>query len=134
MQERLASARVAHLATVGPDGPHVVPITFAIAAGTLFTAIDAKPKSGRPLRRLDNIRAEPRVAVLSDHYEEDWERLWWVRLDGLARVLEPGAEAEAGLAALASKYRQYVTQPRPGPVIAVSPVRWTGWTGESPGT
>jgi len=84
-----ASARVARLATVGADGnPHVVPICFALDGDTLYTAVDAKPKSTRALRRLANIRANPRVEVVIDHYEDDWTRLWWVRLAGRARVVE----------------------------------------------
>ena len=128
MQRRLAGARIGRLATTGDDWPHAVPITFAYHAGSLFSAIDHKRKSGRPLRRLLNIAADPRVSVLVDHYEEDWTRLWWIRVDGLARVLVDGFERAAGLDALRSKYEQYEAQPPDGPVIAVAPVRWSGWS------
>ncbi|MET0817185.1 MAG: TIGR03668 family PPOX class F420-dependent oxidoreductase, partial [Solirubrobacteraceae bacterium] len=93
-RERLAGARVARLATAAADGrPHVVPCTFAVLGeDTIVSAVDHKPKRTTALRRLANIAANPRVAVLADHYEDDWDALWWARADGVARVLEPGAE------------------------------------------
>src|SRR5579884_3748103 len=82
---RFATSPVARLATVGSAGrPHLVPITFALLdSHTLVTAVDHKPKRTRALVRLANIEANPRVSALVDHYEADWERLWWVRADGL---------------------------------------------------
>jgi PPOX class probable F420-dependent enzyme len=129
MLERVAGARVAHLATAGPRGPHIVPITFAVVDGGICTAVDHKPKSGRPLRRLSNIAADPSVAILVDHYEEDWRRLWWVRVDGRAAVLTRGPEKRLALEALTAKYEQYQADPPDGPVIAVTPVRWSSWQG-----
>jgi PPOX class probable F420-dependent enzyme len=121
---------VARLATVGPDGqPHLVPVVFAVSGGTIWTAVDAKPKSKGPLRRLTNIRANPRVSLLVDHYAEDWSALWWVRADGSARVVPvESADGAAGLAALRAKYPQYQAQPPPGPVIVISADRWSSWT------
>ena len=122
---RFATARVARLATVGADGaPHLVPIVFALVENVIYSAVDAKPKRHRALRRLANIAHEPRVTVLTDHYEDDWTRLWWVRADGLARVAESSDE---GLAALIAKYPQYVSAPPAGPFITVEVSRWTGW-------
>ena len=81
--------RVARLATVGADGrPHVVPICFALDGDTLYSAVDEKPKSTRRLQRLANIGANPQVEVVIDHWDEDWTRLWWVRLSGRAVVAE----------------------------------------------
>jgi PPOX class probable F420-dependent enzyme len=69
---------VARLATTGPAArPHLVPVTFALDGDRIYTVVDAKPKATMNLRRLRNIRADPRVAVLADHYEDDWSRLWW---------------------------------------------------------
>ena len=77
--------------------------------------MDAKPKSSTDLRRLRNIRANPRVAVLADHYEDDWGALWWVRADGLATVLDEAAAMAPAFALLAARYPQYREQPPGGP-------------------
>src|ERR1700722_12776867 len=126
--ERFASATVARLATVGSTGaPHLVPITFALLDDrTLVTAVDHKPKRTTALRRLANIEANPRVSVLVDHYEDDWERLWWVRADGRARV-EKAAPAGAA-EALAQRYIQYRERPPQGPFIVVEIQRFSGWS------
>ena len=125
----LAAARVGRLATVRPDGgPHVVVCCFALERDRVWTAIDAKPKSGARLQRLENIRANPRTSLLVDHYEEDWERLWWVRADGTAEVLREGNEEERAIAALIAKYEQYARSPPGGPVIAIAIERLTGWS------
>jgi PPOX class probable F420-dependent enzyme len=121
-----AEARVARLATVTEAGrPHVVPVTFAVHGGHIYIAVDAKPKTTRNLRRLRNIRGDPRVAVLADHYDEDWASLWWVRADGLAVIEED--QIEAPVALLAARYRQYRDNPPRGPVIDITVERWSGW-------
>ena len=125
-RERFATARVARLATTGPDGPHVVPIVFAVAGDTLFHAIDHKPKRTHALKRLANLRTDPRASVLADAYDEDWEELWWARADGTASILAPG-HAEA-LALLAERYPQYRITPPDGPVIAIHVTRWSTWS------
>jgi PPOX class probable F420-dependent enzyme len=126
----VGEARVARLATVDDEGrPHVVPICFALDGDTLYSAVDAKPKRSRQLRRLANIRARPDVSVLVDHYEEDWTRLWWIRLRGRARVVHEGPEVERALALLGAKYEQYRQQPPPGPVIVLEIDDWRTWEG-----
>lgn len=121
-----ASARVARLATITPEGePHLVPIVFVAIGSRIVTAVDAKPKTTLALQRLANIAAQPRVSVLADHYEDDWTQLWWVRADGRAHVLDSDA---ALLQPLVDRYSQYAEQPPPGPVIVVEVDRWTGWT------
>jgi PPOX class probable F420-dependent enzyme len=129
LRSRVAAERVARLATVDPDGrPHLVPITFALVGDTLYTAVDAKPKRSRTLRRIENARKRPAVTVLVDHYDDDdWTRLWWVRIRGQARVLDRGEEAERALAALAAKYEQYRQAPPGFPVLAVDVREWRGW-------
>jgi PPOX class probable F420-dependent enzyme len=121
----LDQARVARLATVDPLGrPHVVPISFVIEGETLYTAVDEKPKRTRALQRLRNIEAHPQVEVLIDHYDEDWSRLWWVRLRGTARVIDDPHALEL----LVRKYAQYRAQPPAGPVIAVAIEERIEWT------
>ena len=122
--ERVAAARVGRLATVTADGfPHVVPVTFALLGETIVTAVDAKPKTTRALKRLDNVRATGRASLLVDHYEEDWSRLWWVRVDGRAEVIE----SEPAIDALAAKYEHYRAARPAGPVIALTPLAWRSW-------
>ena len=121
----LDGARVARLATVDPRGrPHVVPISFALDGDTLYTAVDEKPKRTRELQRLRNIQANPQVEVLIDHYEDDWSRLWWVRLRGTARIVDDRRAMEL----LAAKYPQYRERIPAGPVIAVSIEERIEWT------
>jgi PPOX class probable F420-dependent enzyme len=128
MRERVRAARVARLATIDPEGrPHLVPICFALEGDKLYSAVDEKPKRSKRLKRLENIRRRPEVTAIVDHYEEDWTRLWWVRLDGTASVLDEGPEREHGLALLLAKYEQYRAEPPTGPVIAVRIDRWQGW-------
>ncbi len=123
---RFAAARVARLATVDPDGrPHLVPVVFALAGETVYSVVDAKPKRSPALRRLDNVRAHAAIALLADHYDEDWSRLWWVRADGEGRVLHP-AEAEA-VTAVALLRARYPQQEARGEVLAVDVARWSGW-------
>lgn len=128
MRERFGSARIARLATADAGGaPHLVPLCFALVGERIVSVVDAKPKRTPKLRRLANIRAQPRVNVLVDEYDEDWTRLWWVRADGTARIVEGGPEREAAVAALTAKYPQYEDQPPEGPVVEVTVDRWRGW-------
>jgi PPOX class probable F420-dependent enzyme len=126
-RSRFAAARVARLATADADGrPHVVPVVFAVEGDMAWTAVDAKPKRTRELRRLANVRANPRVALLADHYSDDWSALWWVRADGTARVVD-AADAQRGLELLVERYAQYRDEPPAGPVIEITVERWSGW-------
>jgi PPOX class probable F420-dependent enzyme len=129
MRQRVAEARVGRLGTVRPDGrPHLVPCCYVLAGDVVYSAVDdAKPKSTLALRRLANLRANPAASLLVDHYDDDWSRLWWVRLDGQGRVVESAAEQNEALALLAAKYEQYRRTTPPGPVVAVDVLRWTGW-------
>ena len=116
-QRRLAGARVARLATAGGDGqPHLVPVTFAIDGDLIYTAVDHKPKKSANLRRLRNVRENPRVALLADHYAEDWNELWWVRVDGWASVVEDERGLQDPLDVLADTVRAVPAGPpgRPG--------------------
>jgi PPOX class probable F420-dependent enzyme len=126
-RDRFAAARVARLATADATGqPHLVPVTFAVSGDVVYTAVDAKPKRTTALRRLANVAANPRVALLVDHYDDDWSRLWWVRADGTGRIL-PASSAEAARAAalLSDRYPAFSLR---GDVLAVDIAQWTGWS------
>lgn len=127
-RERFAGARVLRLATVDAEGePHLVPATFAVEGDVVAIAVDHKPKRDTNLKRLRNIADNPAVTLLVDHYEDDWERLWWARADGRARVL---ANEDAGrlVELLLYKYEQYREVRPSGPVIEIEVNRWSGWS------
>lgn len=124
----LGSARVAYLATVTErNRPHLVPVTFDLHREVIVIAVDHKPKSTTDLRRLRNIAGNDRVAVLAEHYDEDWSRLWWVRADGRARVLTAAPDRAEPVRRLCVKYSPYRADPPTGPVIRIEVDRWTGW-------
>ncbi len=123
-----AESPVAMLATAGAEGtPHVVPIVFAVHDDVVYTAVDAKRKTTRRLRRLANIEANPVVSLLVDHYDDDWSQLWWVRADGMAAIHYSGEEMAAGYALLRHKYVQYQRIALDGPVVTVDVQRWSSW-------
>jgi PPOX class probable F420-dependent enzyme len=127
-RNRFETCRVARLATADARGhPHIVVTTFALSGSKVYLVVDEKPKTTRDLKRVRNIRANPTVALLADHYDEDWTKLWWIRADGRAVIVEdPGVAAQA-IDLLAERYPQYrASRPR-GPVIAVTVDTWTGW-------
>jgi PPOX class probable F420-dependent enzyme len=122
-------ARVGHLGTASAEGvPHVVPVCFALLGDVVYTAIDHKPKRTTRLRRLANLEANPRACLLVDEYDDDWSRLWWVRLDGSGRVVDDPEEEVGARSALAKRYPQYVDMPPAGPVIALDVSSWHGWS------
>jgi PPOX class probable F420-dependent enzyme len=127
---RLAAAPVARLATVRADGtPRLVPITFALVEGLVCSVVDeVKPKRSTRLARLDDVRRDPRVALVVDHYEDDWSALWWVRVDGTAEIHEAGPLRERALAELQAKYPPYAAAPPAGALLVITPSRWSGWT------
>ncbi|SFD92257.1 PPOX class probable F420-dependent enzyme, Rv0121 family [Actinopolyspora alba] len=122
-------ARVARLGTVGRDEqPHLVPVTFALTdgGGRIATAVDHKPKTTTSLRRLRNIERNPLVSVLADHYSENWDELWWVRVDGTASIHSAETVPEA-VRALGDKYEQYRRRPPTASLILIEVRRITGW-------
>jgi PPOX class probable F420-dependent enzyme len=100
---------------------------FVFEGETLYSAVDRKPKRSSKLRRIENARDRPDVTILVDHYEENWSRLWWIRLRGRARVLDDGEERERALLLLSQKYPQYRTEPPDGPVLAVDVTEVRKW-------
>lgn len=128
-RRRLHAARVARLATVSGTGqPHLVPITFALDDTYLYFVIDHKPKASTNLRRLRNVAENPQVSVLVDHYSDDWESLWWVRVDGTAEIWDDGPLRDAAVELLAARYPQYRVTVPAGPVVAVAVDRISGWS------
>jgi PPOX class probable F420-dependent enzyme len=113
----LGEARVGRMATSDPEGrPHLVPVVFALAGDRIFLPIDHKPKrssSPESLRRVRNLRANPRASLLVDRYDEDWSRLAWARGDGPVDLVEEGPEFREGVARLTEKYPQYRAHPLP---------------------
>lgn len=127
---RFEESDVAVLATVNLDGsPHLVPITFALTENTLVTGVDHKPKRTPSLKRLANIRRNPRVSVLVQHYAPDWSTLWWARADGTATLVEP-TDRRHRIAAelLAKRYVQYCEHPIGGHIIEIAIEHWAEWS------
>jgi PPOX class probable F420-dependent enzyme len=134
MLHLVQSARVARLATHEPNGRiHLVPCCYALVLPAdgpvvLYSAVDGKPKRSPALRRLANVAANPDVALVVDHYDdEDWGALAWVRLRGTARVVDDDAERARAVARLVDRYAQYRTAPPTGAVLAVEVDAWHGW-------
>lgn len=105
----------------------MVVVTFAIVDGNVVTAVDHKPKTTTRLRRLANVEANPQAMLLVDHYEDDWDQLWWVRIHGSASVHRGGEIHSSAVDALVGKYFQYRDNPPLGPVIALSIDRVSSW-------
>ena len=127
----LRSARVAHLATADANGqPHVVPICFVFDGTDFFSPIDEKPKRTAPqkLKRLKNIRENPRVSLVIDRYDEDWTKLGYVLVFGTARILSRGEKHREAVRLLRRKYRQYRSMAiQERPMIVIRPSRVISW-------
>ncbi len=125
---RLADARVGRFATTYPDGrPHQVPVTFTVLGSAVVHMIDHKPKTTNRLQRLVNLESSARASLLVDHYEDNWDLLWWVRVDGPTSVMSGGPEWEMARAALADKYSQYEDRPPRGPAIILEIAHISRW-------
>jgi PPOX class probable F420-dependent enzyme len=131
MRGLVARARVARLATIDPDGaPNLVPCVFALDGDTLHMVVDQKPKRTTALARLRNLERDPRATVLVDRYDESWQRLWWVRMRGRARVVREGPGLERALALVREKYEQYAETPIEEIAILIDVDDWRGWSAE----
>jgi PPOX class probable F420-dependent enzyme len=125
--ELLEGARVARLGLLDDEGaPRVLPVTFAMAEGRIWSAIDRKPKRTEEPARLRFLRRDPRAALTVDRYSDDWDELAWVQV--LGRVSVVGVEeGTVGLKALSAKYEQYREEAPPGPLLALRPERYLWW-------
>ena len=129
---KLEAARIARLATVDAEGgPHLVPVCFACNGTVFYSAIDRKPKrvAAKRLARLKNIKKTPRVALLVDHYDEDWTHLWYVLVRGEAELVSAPAERKLAIQCLRAKYPQYAPAmlEDDAPVLRITPRRVTAW-------
>jgi PPOX class probable F420-dependent enzyme len=132
MRGLVSPAPVGRLATVRSDGgPHVVPICFVLTDHVVYSAVDDKPKRHRRLQRISNVTATETASLPVDEYNDDWSRLWWVRLDGRARLVDNTAEAERAIRLLSDKYPQFRNRPPSRQVLAVDVQRWVGWSAAS---
>jgi PPOX class probable F420-dependent enzyme len=131
----LRDARVGRRATADAAGrPLVVPVCYVLDGDRLASAVDAKPKSTRNLRRLRNIADNPHVSLVIDVWDEDWSRLCWVIVQGRAEVLTGGADFTRAIDALRSKYPQYRERPldrTQGALVTVTPTRLLAWRGSA---
>jgi PPOX class probable F420-dependent enzyme len=121
--ELLSSARVARLGLLDErDLPRVLPVTFAVFEGAVWSAIDQKPKRAGEPARVRRLRRRPDAALLVDRYDEDWSRLAWVELRGPVTIQPIGPALDA----LALRYDQYRADPPPGPLLRLE-VRDAVW-------
>jgi PPOX class probable F420-dependent enzyme len=133
VRDFIESARIAHLATVSGAGePHNIPLCFWFDGSWLYFVIDEKPKrrGGTEIKRMKNIAENPRVALVIDHYDEDWSRLAYVLIHGNARIVEDDVEYALAIQHLRHKYSQYramlLTQEK-NPAIRIEPRRVHAW-------
>ena len=123
----LANERVGRLGILDLEGgPRVQPVTYAVAEGRVWSAIDQKPKRTAEPARLRFLRRDPRAALTVDRYSDEWEELAWVQVLGRVSVLEAN-DAASGLRALGEKYEQYRETAPPGPLLALEPQRYLWW-------
>ncbi len=126
-RDLLADERVARLGYLDEDDhPRVLPVTFAVAGGAVWSAIDEKPKRSAEPARLRHLRRRPEAALLVDVYEDDWTRLAWVQLLGTVELLPVDAAPEA-MEALARKYAPYAERTPPGPLLRLTVERARQW-------
>jgi PPOX class probable F420-dependent enzyme len=125
--DMLEGERVARLAFVDDaDRPRVLPVTFALAEGAIWSAIDEKPKRTPEPARVRWLRRRPEAALCVDVYDDDWSKLAWVQLLGRVSVLEVEQAAD-GLDALVAKYDPYADRRPPGPLLRLSVGRALHW-------
>jgi PPOX class probable F420-dependent enzyme len=123
----LDRARVARLGYLdGEDRPRVLPVTFAVSGGAVWSAIDEKPKRQAVPARVDYLRRRPDASLLVDEYDDDWTRLAWVQLLGRIEVV-PIDSAPDAMNALAAKYSQYADRAPPGPLLRLTVERTLHW-------
>ncbi len=132
IEERFRTCLVARLATLNPDGsPHQVPIVFTWVDDCFWSPIDGKPKENVPLQRVVNARSDSRGSLLLDEYDNNWTKLWWIRIDVQITVIEIGETPLPGvLDSLVEKYPQYedvAVLRDPGTILRLTPKKISSW-------
>jgi PPOX class probable F420-dependent enzyme len=123
----LADARVAHLGLLdGNRRPRVLPVTYAVFGGAIWSAVDDKPKRvpGHELARVRWLREVPAAALTVDHYDDDWSKLAWVQVLGSMSIEDVRTDV---VEALARRYPAYLDRAPGGPLLRLSPERVLCW-------
>ena len=127
----LGSWRVARLATSDARGvPSVVPICFAFDGHHIYSVLDKKPKTVQPnkLKRVLNILSNPQASLVLDHYDEEWDSLWYILVTGTAEIIYEGTGQQDAVMLLRKKYEQYREMDiEDSPVIRITPRRVATW-------
>ena len=131
----LCESRLGHLATCNLSlMPHVVPICYVFHEGAIYSSVDEKPKRTKPacLRRIINIKENPNVCLVIDHYEENWRRLRFLIVQGRAKLLQSGKEYQQAIIQLRKKYPQYrFMNLQTRPIIKIFPTKLRAWKSEN---
>jgi PPOX class probable F420-dependent enzyme len=131
-RELIAESRVGRLGMLDErDRPRVLPVTYALAEGAIWSAIDEKPKRATEPARIRFLRRRPEAALCVDRYDDDWERLAWVQLLGRIDVLD-AREQDAAMDALAARYAPYRERPPRGPLLRLTVERALQWRAADP--
>jgi PPOX class probable F420-dependent enzyme len=134
VRDFLRLARLGHLATSSRDGvPHNIPICFWFdGTARFYFIIDEKPKrlTGIGLKRMRNIAENRHVALVIDHYEEDWTCLAYVLIHGDADIVDDPEEYVLALRNLRDKYPQYramLLSVERNPMVRIDALRAHTW-------
>ncbi len=134
IEEFIQRVRVARLATIDSQFiPHLVPVVFVFYGNHFYIPVDEKRKKAKPekLRRIKNIQGNPNVALLIDEYSEDWTRLAFVMIQGIASIVESGVQPDIqlqqALKELTTKYTQYQKVGIGEMCIRIKPVKVISW-------
>ena len=120
------------LGTVGPNGDvNLVPVVYAVdGVQRILVPIDrVKAKTTIRLQRLENVRSDPRCSLLVQHYEDDWSRLWWVRVTGMGREASD-AEIAIFRPLLMERYPEYERLDAIAGGLLIEEITVTGWQAE----
>jgi PPOX class probable F420-dependent enzyme len=123
----LEAGRVARLAYLDDrDRPRVLPVTYALHDGDVWSAVDDKPKASAEPARIRYLQRRPEAALVVDVYDDDWSKLAWVQVLGSVEVVE-AADADVALETLVAKYEAYAARRPPGPLLRLTPECALSW-------